>query len=154
MELNDSFSDTERDTESSPTSTAGFFCSCNTFWTDEIRSAPFIPPSIQIKNLACWDGDSTFKMPLICSCIDSILLFTYTSIHHIVNTLSWTSFTISSTEAIFSCWRNIPDRLEIIAFFCSSVNYWLSIPTEHTPHAWLRMFHILPPYFKLFSFSS
>lgn len=115
-ELSDSISERESDSESSvfPADVALVLFICNTFFTVVMRFVPFIPPSIQHKNLACWRGVRTFRMPSICFCMDSILLVTYMSTVSFPSTFPtffWISSTISITEAMFSCCRSNPPRL-------------------------------------------
>ena len=139
----ESNSDSESDCESSIIESC-CFCISRTLCSVVMRPLPFIPPSTQTKNFACCTGLSTFKIPCICSCMDSMFTFI---LFCIVSTMS-------KIAEIFSCWRSNPPRLPTILCFCSCDNYTSSPVTTLTFITDERMFQMPPPYLSLFSFSS
>ena len=99
-------------------------CISSTLRSVEIIPGPLIPSSTHSRNLACCSGESTLRIPFICSCIDSMLSFIFFC------TLS----TMPRIDEMFSCCRSSPPRLPTIRFFCSSDSY-ASVPNKQRPHA-------------------
>ena len=99
-------------------------CISSTLRSVEIIPGPLIPSSTHSRNLACCSGESTLRIPFICSCIDSMLSFIFFC------TLS----TMSRIDEIFSCCRSNPPRLPTIRFFCSSDSYASAPNTQRHMH--------------------
>ena len=99
-------------------------CISSTLRSVEIIPGPLIPSSTHSRNLACCSGESTLRIPFICSCIDSMLSFIFFC------TLS----TMSRIDEMFSCCRSNPPRLPTIRFFCSSDSYASAPNTQRHMH--------------------